>query len=249
LILEKFKLDGRVAMVTGGSRGLGRGMAQALLQAGAEVVVVSRNNPHGDLAANGRRSLFMRADVSVVKDVDSTVDRIVGKFGHLDILLNAAGINLRGKPEEFTEEDWDRVMGVNLKGTFFCCRAAGRAMIRQMRGKIINIASLTSGVGVPGIPAYAASKGGVWSLTRALSVEWAKYNISVNAIGPGYFHTDMTDPVFKDRERLERIKRRIVMDRTGTPEDLMGTAVFLASAASDYITGQLIYVDGGYITS
>ena len=249
MILDSFRLDDKIAMVTGGSRGLGRGIAQAFLEVGAEVVVVSRNNPHGDIEVDGRKSIFMSTDVSSIKAIDSTVDQIVKKFGRVDILLNGAGVNLRGAPEDFNEEDWDKVIDTNLKGSFFCSRAAGRVMIKQGSGKIVNIASLTSGVGVAAIPAYSCSKGGVWSMTMALAAEWAKYNINVNAIGPGYFHTDMTDPLFQNPERVERIKSRIAFHRTGTPEDLMGTAIFLASAASDYITGQLIYVDGGYISN
>jgi len=252
MILDKMRLDGKVALVTGASRGLGRGMALGLAEAGADLVVVARSLERlegvvGEARALGRRCLPLKADVSREEEVKKMVEEALGEFGRIDILVNNAGINYREASEDYPLDEWERVLSVNLTGVFLCCREVGRVMIRQGGGKIINVASLTSVIGVKTIPAYSASKGGVAQLTKVLAVEWAKYNIQVNAIGPGYFRTDLTEPLFQDPERREWITSRIPMGRWGTPEDLKGAVVFLASEASDYITGQVLFVDGGWL--
>ena len=252
MVSDKLRLDGKVAVVTGASRGLGRAMALGLAEAGADVVVVSRTMEAletlaEEIRALGQRGLPVRADVTDRDEVGNMVRRTMEAFGKIDILVNNAGTIFRAAAEEYPEEAWDRVLEVNLKGVFLCCQAVGKVMIAQRRGKIINIGSLLSAIGVPLIPAYAASKGGVRQLTKALAVEWAPYNIHVNAIGPGYFRTELTEALQKDEERAAWILRRTPLGRWGVPEDLKGPVVFLASDASDYITGQMLYVDGGWL--
>ena len=227
-------------------------MALGLAEAGADVAVVSRTMEALEALAReirtlGQRGLPVRADVTDRNEVADMVRRTVKAFGKIDILVNNAGAIFRAAAEEYPEEAWDRVMAVNLKGVFLCCQAVGKVMIAQRRGKIINIGSLLSAIGVPLIPAYAASKGGVRQLTKALAVEWAPYNVHVNAIGPGYFRTELTEALQKDEERAAWILRRTPLGRWGVPEDLKGPVVFLASDASDYITGQMLYVDGGWL--
>ena len=175
------------------------------------------------------------------------VDRTIDMFGKIDILINNAGITIRKEAIKYSERDWDKVVDINLKGVFLCCREVGKIMIKQGKGKIINIASLMSFIGGITIPAYAASKGGVGQLTKALSNEWAKYNVNVNAIAPGYFDTPLTKSLIENSVRYNEIKSRIPMERWGKPEDLKGAAVFLASDASDYITGHILVVDGGWM--
>lgn len=251
--LDKFRLKDKVAIVTGASGGLGRGIALALSEAGANLILVSRRLPLLQEVAKltskaNQQTLCFNADVSKKEQVEHTVEEVVKIFGKIDILVNTAGINRRNLVEEFSEEDWDAVIDINLKGTFLFTQAVGKVMIKQNKGKIINIASMTSVTGGENIPAYSASKGGVIQLTKAFAVAWAKYNINVNAIGPGWFKTPMTKSLCEDKERYERTLSRIPMNRWGEPEDLAGTAVFLASEASDYITGSTIYVDGGYLS-
>ena len=252
MILDKLRLDGKIALVTGASRGLGRAMALGLAEAGADVAVVSRTKEAlesvaEEIGALGRRGLAVRADVTDRDEGTDMVRRTMEAFGRIDILVNNAGTIFRAAAEEHPEEEWDRVMAVNLKGVFLCCQAVGKVMIAQRRGKIINIGSLLSEIGVPLIPAYSASKGGVRQLTKALAVEWAQYNVHVNAIGPGYFRTELTDALQKDEERAAWILSRTPMGRWGVPEDMKGPVVFLASDASDFITGQMLYVDGGWL--
>lgn len=250
--VSKMNLERKVATVTGGSRGLGRGMALALAEAGADVVVTSRTLPALEKVANeiralGRKSLAIECDVSNVEDIRRMVQLAKDEMGRIDILVNNAGTIVRREALELGEEDWDPVINTILKGSFFCAQAVARVMIQQKKGKIINIGSLTSKIGIPGRIAYVASRGGILQLTKALAVEWAKYNINVNAIGPGYYETQQTAPLFADKAWTERALKKIPLGRFGTAEDLAGAVVFLSSDASDYITGQMIFVDGGWL--
>jgi len=252
VILDKMNLSGKTAVVTGASRGLGKSMALGLAEAGADIILVSRGMPELKVVAQEiekleRRAMPISADISNLGDINVMVETAVGEFGRIDILVNNAGTTVRMPSESFTEEAWDKVIDVNLKGAFFCAQAVGKVMINQRSGKIINIASLLSVIGVPTAVAYAASKGGISQLTKTLAVEWAKYNIRVNAIGPGYFRTDLTKPLQEDKVRSAQILSRIPLGRWGEPDDLKGVVVFLASEASDYITGQTIYADGGWL--
>ncbi|MCL6447339.1 MAG: glucose 1-dehydrogenase [Armatimonadetes bacterium] len=251
-MLEKFSLKGKIALVTGGSRGLGKAMALALAKAGADLAVAARTEPElkqtvGEISSLGRQAAAFRVDVASVPQIHRMIQEVVLKFGRLDILVNAAGMNIRKPVLDVTEGEWDLLLSVNLKSAFFAAQAAAKVMIPRGRGKIINVASLTSKIGLPNICMYGASKGGIAQMTRGMAVEWARYNINVNAIGPGYFKTAMTAPLFKNEETATQLKNRIPLGRTGIPEDLAGATVFLASEASDYITGQIIYVDGGWL--
>jgi 2-deoxy-D-gluconate 3-dehydrogenase len=227
-------------------------MALALAAAGASVAVAARTRSQlvetaAEIERLGRRALAVVADVRDPASVAAMVGEVVRKFGRLDVLVNAAGVNRRVPSLELTPKVWDEVVDTNLKGTFFASQAAAQAMLERGGGKIINIASLASELGLPGRVPYTAAKSGVLGLTRALAVEWAPHNIQVNAIGPGYFRTEMTEPLFRDAEWMKGLLSRIPAGRAGLPEDLAGAVVFLASRASDYITGQIIYVDGGFL--
>lgn len=253
MILDKFSLEGKTGIVTGASRGLGRGIATALAQAGADLVIVSRTKSVLEKTAKeirefGYRVIPVVADVSKKEDIQALVDRAMEEFGEIGFLFNNAGIIHRCPSENYLEKDWDDVINVNLKAVFLCSQMVGRIMIKQGGGKIINTSSLIAVGGGKTIPAYAASKGGVAQLTKAMANDWAKYNIKVNAIGPGYFITDQTEPLRKDKNRYKELSDRIPLGRWGNPEDLGGVAVFLASEASDYITGQTIWVDGGWLS-
>lgn len=252
MILEKMSLKGKIGIVVGASRGLGKGIAIGLAQAGADLAVTSRElkiieKVAEEIKSWGGKVLPLQVDVARKEDIDIMVEKTIEKFGKIDFLFNNAGRITRVPSEDFLEEDWDEELNVNLKGTFLCCQAVGRVMIKQKRGKIVNISSIASFIGGKNISAYVASKGGVSQLTKSLASDWAKYNIRVNAIGPGYFETDLTEPLWKDPQRFSAINARIPLGRWGKPEDLAGIAVFLASDASDYITGQTIFVDGGWL--
>jgi 2-deoxy-D-gluconate 3-dehydrogenase len=251
-VLQKFKLDGRVALVTGASRGLGQGMAVALGSAGANVALVARTKSSLEETAQwiekeGAKAYVLRADISKISEAERVVRETVNHFGQLNILLNSVGTQVRKAALEISEEDWDYLIGVNLKSVYFITQAAAKEMVKTKRGKIINVTSLTSFIGLPNVSIYGASKGGIAALTRQWAIEWAKYNIQVNAIGPGYFKTALTADLFKDEERTKWVLSKIPLGRTGVPEDLAGAAVFLASEASDYITGQILNVDGGWL--
>ena len=246
------RLDGRVALVTGGSRGLGLGMALALAHAGADIALAARTVEQLEQASGlvqdiGRRALTIPTDVSDVAQVRAMVQQTAEHFDRLDILINGAGINIRQPADTFTEDDWDRLMSINLKSVFFACQEAARVMRRQGKGKIINLGSLSFEISIPNIALYATSKGGMRQMTRALAIEWAKDNIHVNAIAPGRFWTAMTDGVFSNEELYDSAVSVIPMRRPGIPADLAGATVLLASDASDYITGQTIVVDGGWL--
>lgn len=252
--MPSFRLDGRAALVFGGSRGLGLGMALALAHAGADIALAARTETELEIAAElirkvGGRTLILPTDVSEVDAVRATVQKANDHFGRLDILINAAAINFRRPTETFTVEDWDRLMAINLKGTFFACQEAVRLMKKQGRGKIINVGSIVFEIAIPNIMLYSISKGGVRQMTRSFALECARDNINVNAIAPGRFWTKMTDAFFSQPELYESAVSVIPMGRPGSPSDLAGATVFLASDASDYITGQTIVVDGGWLVN
>jgi 2-deoxy-D-gluconate 3-dehydrogenase len=251
VILDQFKLDGRTAIVTGASRGLGQAIAVGLAEAGADVALVHRSDAaqtQGRIEALGRRSLAIRADLADRGCVATIVDETVGKLGGIDILVNNAGIIRRAPLTEFTEKDWDDVMNVNVRALFFLSQAVAKVMIEQGRGgKIVNVASMLSFQGGIRVPSYTASKSAVLGLTRLFANELAPHGINVNAIAPGYMATENTRPLREDPIRNQAILERIPAGRWGSPEDLQGAAVFLASAASRYMHGYTIAVDGGWL--
>lgn len=243
---------GKVAIVTGGSKGIGFGMAQALAQYGADIVVACRNISEGEKAADtikklGRRAMAIRCDVTKKLEVEDMVSAVINVFGRIDILLNNAGMNIRKPAVEIEEEDFDRVIETNLKGVFLVAQAVGKQMVRQKKGKIINISSIMGGVGFPWLASYCSSKGGINQLTKVLALEWAPYNINVNAIAPAYIRTPMTSGWLSDKERYKTIIDSTPLGRVGDLEDLAGPVVFLASEASNYVTGHVLYVDGGWL--
>lgn len=249
---DMFDLSGRVALVTGGSRGIGKAACIALAQYGADVVVtgISSGNQAtvDEIIKMGRKSIFVKCDVSNPEDSKNAVATAVKEFGKLDILVNNAGTATVDPAEDTSVEEYDRVMAVNLRGLFFMCQAAGKAMIEAKRGgRIINIGSIFGRVGSEiGASVYHASKGGIVVLTRALACEWAKYGILVNAIGPGFIKTEMTKSIEESPELYRLLRDRHALKRFGTPEEVAGAVVYFASDASRFVTGQNLYVDGGF---
>lgn len=246
-----FDLHGKKAIITGAAgNGLGSGMAKALLGAGASLVIIDISPALEEsverLSALGK-VYGVCADIAAKEGRKHAFDEALALLGGVDIFVNCAGIQRRSPSEDFSSEDWNAVIEVNLTATFDFCQLAGREMLKQGSGKIINVASMLSFFGGYTVPAYAASKGGVAQLTKALSNEWASKGINVNAIAPGYMATQMNTKLIEDEERNKKILARIPQGRWGTPEDVGGVAVFLASAASDYINGAIIPVDGGYL--
>ncbi len=253
MILDSFKLDGKVALVTGAAQGLGQGMALALAEAGADIASLDRigcEKTGEAVRTLGRKHCEAVVDLRAasVDDLRAVVGRIVEEMGRIDILVNNAGTIRRAPAVDFSETDWDDVLQINLKAAFFLAQAAARVMIAQGGGKIINTASMLSFQGGIIVPSYTASKSGLAGVTRALANEWAKHNINVNAIAPGYMATDNTAALRADPNRSTSILDRIPAGRWGTPEDLRGVVVFLASSASDYMHGAIIPVDGGWLT-
>ncbi|WP_297202115.1 2-dehydro-3-deoxy-D-gluconate 5-dehydrogenase KduD [uncultured Pluralibacter sp.] len=251
MILDTFSLAGKVAVVTGCDTGLGQGMALGLAEAGCDIVGINRVEPAETIAkveALGRRFLSLNADLSKIDAIPQLLERAVAEFGHLDILVNNAGIIRRQDAIEFSEQDWDDVMNVNIKTVFFMSQAVAKQFIKQgSGGKIINIASMLSFQGGIRVPSYTASKSGVMGVTRLLANEWAKHGINVNAIAPGYMATNNTQQLRADEQRSAEILDRIPAGRWGLPDDLKGPIVFLASGASDYINGYTVAVDGGWL--
>ena len=248
MILDLFGLKGKVAIVTGSNTGLGQGICRAFAEAGAEVVGVSRRPSDETKEMIGEAFHNVIADLSSCEVIPSIVEETVAKFGRVDILVNNAGIIKRQDSLEFSEENWDTVLNVNLKTVFFLTQAVARRFVEQgTGGKIINIASMLSYQGGIRVPSYTASKSAIRGITMTLSNEWAKYGINVNGIAPGYMATNNTEQLRQDGERSADILARIPAGRWGTPADLEGAAVFLASAASDYVNGFTLAVDGGWL--
>lgn len=246
-----FRLDGRVALVTGGSRGLGLGMALALANSGADVAIAARTAVESEYAGElisktGVEAISIVADLSQHEAVEKLVPKVVEHFGRLDILVNAAGVNIRQPFDTFTEEDYERLMRLNVKAPFFLSQAAAPEMRKTGKGRIINVESIVVSRSIPNISLYTLSKNGLHGMTRSLALELAKDNVTVNGIAPGRFWTKMADAVFSVPERYDSAVSVIPMGRPGIPSDLAGITVLLASDASDYITGQTIYVDGGW---
>jgi 2-deoxy-D-gluconate 3-dehydrogenase len=248
--MKLFDLSGKVAIVTGSSTGLGQGMSLGLAEAGADLVlvdIVDSKETAEKVKALGRKVITIIADLSQKKAITDVAEKTVADFGKIDILVNNAGIIRRTPAIDFSEKDWDDVMALNSKTVFFLSQAVARDMMKRKSGKIINVASLLSFSGGITVPSYSASKGAVSQITKALANEWAQYGLNINAIAPGYMITNNTANLRKDPERTKSISDRIPAGRWGTPDDLKGAAIFLASSASDYINGHVLLVDGGWM--
>lgn len=244
-----FDLSEKVAIVTGGSRGLGKAMALGLANAGAHIVIsdlLDTKETVSLIKDIGRESIGLKVDVTKSTDIDMMVKETLNQFYNIDILVNNAGIVKSAPTESMNEEDWNKIISVNLTGEFLCAQAVGNQMIKQKHGRIINIASVAGMLGSAQSAAYCASKAGIILLTKTLAIEWGKYGINVNAICPGVFLTDMTESYLKDPGFAQMMKTRVPLNRHGQPEELAGVVVFLASKASTYITGHTLVVDGGW---
>jgi gluconate 5-dehydrogenase len=249
--MDWFDIRGKVALVTGASKGLGKAMAMGLAKAGADLALCARDldeleKSRAEAGSHGVTARIYRMDVLARASIRETVDAIVRDFGRVDILVNNAGVNVRKPVTQLAEEEWDLVLDTNLKGYFLVAQAVAPHMIQRGKGKVINIASILGTVALDNQVAYASSKGGIVQMTKVMAIEWAKHNVNVNAIGPTYFETPLVAALRDDPERFRFINERTPMGRWGQPEELEGTLIFLASQASDFITGQTIYVDGGW---
>ncbi len=246
-----FDLTGKFALVTGGAGGIGRAQALGLADAGADVAVASRKIENlekvaKEIKARGRQALPVAVDVPDEKSVAGMVSQVLAKFPRIDILVNAAGILICKPAETFPVDEWQQVMDTNTRGTFLCCRAVGAVMVKQKYGKIINLSSVRGRYGLPAnYAAYCASKGAVDSLTRTLACEWAKHNVLVNAVAPTIVETNLTKANLANPDYAKMMKSKIPLGRWALPEDIVGATVFFASSASDFITGQVLYIDGG----
>ncbi len=247
---ELFKLEGKVAVVTGASGGIGKAIAMALAAHGADLLLAGRNPDKTkqaavEAAASGRKAVPCSLEVTSRDSAELMAEAALKEFGRIDILVNSAGMNIRKEVLSISDADWDQVLTTNLKGVLYCCQAVGKHMVKQQYGKIVNVASISSLLGHPARGAYAASKGGLIQLTRVMATEWAPYHVNVNAISPSAVDTPFIDGLKKDRHRLDRELERIPLGRIAVPEDVAGAAVFLASRAADFITGQNLFIDGG----
>jgi NAD(P)-dependent dehydrogenase (short-subunit alcohol dehydrogenase family) len=249
---SRFDLDGEVALITGAAGGLGAAIASGLAQAGARLVLADVSAEgiaavQDEIQHMGAEVRVQQTDVTKADEVAAAVDLAVNEWRKLDILVNCAGVTLRRAAVDFPEAEWDRILAINLKGTWLCCQAAGRVMIRQQRGRIINMASIGGLVGLPMSVAYCASKGGVVQLTRTLAVEWASYGVTVNAIAPCTFETPMVQAVLdSEPEYRQRVVDRIPVGRMGQPEEVIGAVIYLAAPSSSMVTGHILSIDGGY---
>ncbi len=252
-VLDRFRLEGKVALVTGGARGLGRTMATALAQVGADVALSGRSveacrEAAQEIAAEtGRRAKGFAADVTQLADVERLATEVEGELGPVDILVNNAGINIRGPIQQLTEADWDAVIDTNLKGPFLCARTFGPRMVTRGWGRVVNLGSVLGFIALPGRAPYASSKAGIINLTRVLALEWAGTGVTANAICPGAFATEMNRSLLEDPVKYKEFVAQIPMGRWGELEELTGAVVYLSSPASSYVTGTSIVVDGGWI--
>ncbi|HEY98331.1 MAG TPA: SDR family oxidoreductase [Dehalococcoidia bacterium] len=251
---DLFNLSGKIALVVGGHGGIGKAIALGLADAGADVIVTSRNiealkGVVEEIKAKGKKSMAVAVDIVNEKLVKDMVNKIMEAFGRIDILINAAGLAIRKPADTFPIDEWQQVIDVNTRGTFLCCQAVGRVMLKQKSGRIINISSVRGRYGLPAnYAAYCASKGAVDTLTRTLACEWAKSNVLVNAVAPTIVETDLTKSALADPAYAKQMKERIPMGKWAMPEDIIGPVVFFASEASSFVTGQILYIDGGVTT-
>ena len=253
--MDKFRVDAKISLITGSSMGIGYGIAKALAEAGSDIVIVARNkarleNAQAKLARIARNVWAYPFDMNQVDELNGFYAEVIADTGGIDVLVNNAGENKRGLAETISLEDWNSVINLNLSAVFAMCQAFGKQRIKAgNKGKIINIASVMSEIVREENASYATAKGGIRQLTKVLAVEWARYNINVNAIGPGYIRTELTRPLWENQTFDKWVKKRTPKGRWGRPEDLGSAAVFLASSASDYITGHILYVDGGFLST
>ena len=248
---KEFDLSKKVAIVTGAGRGIGYHIALALARYGADLALYSRTMPELEAVAEeirslGRHVVVKEMDIQKISETQEMVREAVDEYGRVDIMVNNAGINIPQWAIDVTEDDWDRVMATNLKGLFFCAQAVGKVMIQQKKGKIINVSSQAGSVGLLQRAAYCSSKGGVNQLTRVLAIEWAKYNINVNAVAPTFIETPFTKPMFEKEGFREYVLDNIPLGRVGKPKDVIGAVIYLASDASDLVTGHTLLIDGGW---